>query len=177
MDYMPDPDAYFWTGMANKLIILDRDGVLNLERGEHTYHLHHLAMVPGIGEALAALAHRGYLFAVATNQSGIAQGIYNTGDMHQIHRAIAQYLQGYGVHIEAFYYCPHHPGVGKCLCRKPNSGMLERAVARFRAQVGLSWMIGDKDRDIEAGTRIGLNTLLIPANSDLRPWVGHILRL
>jgi D-glycero-D-manno-heptose 1,7-bisphosphate phosphatase len=161
--------------MDTKLIVLDRDGVLNQERGEHTYRPQDLAMVEGIGEALALLAGEGFQFAVATNQSGIALGLYTLGQMHQIHEAIASYLGQYGVCIAAFYYCPHHPSAGKCLCRKPNSGMLERAVARLGAQVAQSWMIGDKHRDVEAGSRIGLNTLLIPSNSDLRPWLGQIL--
>ncbi|MBI1183416.1 HAD-IIIA family hydrolase [bacterium] len=154
-----------------KIIFLDRDGVLNTERKEYTYHLSHFSMVEGIGDALAALKEKGFLFVVATNQSGIAKGIYTRSDMQTINKAIAQHLANYGVEIAAWYYCPHHPDYSLCTCRKPDSGMLERGLARFKGNKTKSWFIGDKERDIEAGKKAGLLTLKIESNEDLRPYI------
>jgi len=151
-----------------KFVFLDRDGILNTERKEYTYSLDHFSMVAGIGEALASLKEKGYRFAVATNQSGIAKGIYQVDNMHEVNEAIQEHLTHFGVRLEAFYYCPHHPDYSLCLCRKPGSSMLERAIARFNADKSKSWFIGDKERDIEAGKKAGLNTLLVDSNEDLR---------
>lgn len=148
---------------------MDRDGILNRERKEYTYSLDHFAMVEGVGEALAALKEKGYQFAVATNQSGLAKGIYKRADMQTIHDTIEKELEPFDVKILDFYYCPHHPDYSLCLCRKPDSSMLERAVARFGADKTQSWFIGDKQRDIDAGIKAGLNTLLVDSNEDLRP--------
>lgn len=152
-----------------KFVFLDRDGILNRERKEYTYSLDHFAMVEGVGEALAALKAKGYKFVVATNQSGLAKGIYQRSDMQTIHDTIEKELLPYGVKILDFYYCPHHPDFSLCMCRKPDSGMLERAVARFGADKKRSWFIGDKQRDIDAGVKAGLLTLLVDSNEDLRP--------
>lgn len=163
--------GYIRAMQSDRFIFLDRDGVLNTDRKEYTYHLDHFSMVVGIGEALAALKERGYRFAVATNQSGIAKGVYELKDMRHINGVIQRNLEPFGIDIEAFYYCPHHPDYSLCLCRKPDSSLLERAIARFNADKNKSWYIGDKDRDIRAGKKAGLNTLLIDSNEDLR---GHL---
>jgi len=157
---------YMETG---KFVFLDRDGILNRERKEYTYSLSHFSMVEGVGEALATLKDKGYQFVVATNQSGLAKGIYKRDDMQTIHNAIVKELEPFGVEILDFYYCPHHPDYSLCLCRKPDSSMLERAAARFNADKEYSWFIGDKQRDIDAGAKAGLNTLLVASNEDLRP--------
>ena len=154
--------------VEQKFVFLDRDGVLNQERGEYTYALNHFKMVEGVGEALATLRDKGYAFAVATNQSGLAKGLYSESDMHTIHNAIDTYLKDFGVQILDYYYCPHHPSFSKCLCRKPGSSMLERAAARFNADLSKSWFVGDKERDMEAGRQVGLKTLLVTSNEDLR---------
>lgn len=151
-----------------KFVFLDRDGVLNKERGSYTYSLDHFSMVEGVGEALAILRDRGYQFAVITNQAGLAKGLYQVADMTSIHNAIDNYLKNFGIAIRAYYYCPHHPDYSKCFCRKPGSSMLERAAARFNADIPNSWFIGDKERDMEAGRKAGLKTLLVASNEDLR---------
>lgn len=157
-----------------KVVFLDRDGVLNTERKEYTYSLDHFSIVAGIGEALAALRDRGFIFVVATNQSGIAKGIYKHEDMNTINNTIAKNLKEYGVEIKEWYYCPHHNTISTCTCRKPDSGMLERGIARFNADKSKSWFIGDKERDIEAGKKAGLRTLKIESNEDLRQHVEFL---
>lgn len=161
------PRKYLLMG-NRKFVFLDRDGVLNRERGEYTYSLDHFSMVEGVGEALALLRDKGFAFAVVTNQSGIAKGLYTEHDMHRIHKAVDAYLKDYGVDVLAYYYCPHHPSFSKCLCRKPDSSMLERAAARFDADISNSWFVGDKERDMQAGRKAGLKTLLVASNEDLR---------
>lgn len=155
-------------------IFLDRDGVLNTERKNYTYSLEHFSMVANIGEALATLRDKGFRFVVVTNQSGIAKGIYQKADMEKIHRQIDAELAKFKVEIECYYYCPHHPTKTRCLCRKPNSQMLEKAIARFQASKKHSWFIGDKERDIEAGQKAGLNTLQIDSNEDLFPKIDFL---
>lgn len=158
----------------SKVIFLDRDGVLNIERKEYTYSLSHFGIVPGIGEALQALKAKGFKFVVATNQSGIAKGIYKHEDMHTINSTLAAHLATFDVSIEEWYYCPHHPDYSLCTCRKPDSGMLERGIARFNADKSKSWFIGDKERDIQAGKKAGLLTLHIESNEDLRNYVEQL---
>ncbi len=160
-----------------KVIFLDRDGVLNTERKEYTFSLDHFSMVKGIGEALAQLRDKGFIFVVATNQSGIAKGIYTHGDMHIINNAIAKNLAEYGVEIKEWYYCPHYPTWSLCTCRKPDSGMLERGIARFNADKSKSWFIGDKERDIDAGKKAGLLTLQIESNEDLGQHVEFLAKV
>mgnify|MGYP000563138652 CR=1 FL=1 len=152
-----------------KMIFLDRDGILNTERGTYTFDLAHFSMVEGIGSALKSLKDKGYGFAVVTNQGGITKGIYAREEMHQINQAIARHLSDFSIDIEEFYYCPHHTDFGRCLCRKPDSLLLEKAIARSHAAVDRSWFIGDKERDMEAGRKAGLQTFLLPSNESLIP--------
>ncbi len=151
--------------MKNKAIFLDRDGVLNVERGEYTYLPGQTEIVEGVGSALSELKEKGYLFIVVSNQSGIAKGIYGHEDVHTVNAIIEDYLREYGVELEAIYYCPHHPDKGKCLCRKPLGLLFEKALHRFNIDPAISIMIGDKQRDIDAAEKVGIKGLLIEANS------------
>jgi D-glycero-D-manno-heptose 1,7-bisphosphate phosphatase len=160
--------------MSNKAIFLDRDGVLITERGDYNYLPEHIDIVEGSAEALRWLQAKGYLLIVITNQGGIAKGLYTHSRVNEIHKEIKSFYKIYGVHIKDFYYCPHHPSTGECLCRKPESLMLEKAIARFDIEPSVSWFIGDNPRDIEAGHQAGVKTLLIPSNADLRDFIGII---
>ena len=118
-------------------------------------------------EAIAMLNKCGYQVIVVSNQAGVARGYYTEDDVKKLHKYINLRLKEYNAHIDAFYYCPHHPeaGIGKykknCHCRKPETGLFEMACNDFPIDVENSWMIGDNISDIKAGIRFNLKTILV----------------
>lgn len=153
--------------MKNKCIFLDRDGVLNVDRVDYVYRMEEFIIPPGVGEALRALKDAGYLLVVITNQSGIAKGIYKREDVYMIHQAIQD---GTGVELDDIYFCPYHEKFdSNSLTRKPGSLMIEKAAAKYNVDMDASWMVGDHERDITAGTRAGLRTIrLAPAGTETK---------
>ncbi|WP_266361985.1 D-glycero-alpha-D-manno-heptose-1,7-bisphosphate 7-phosphatase [Tellurirhabdus rosea] len=143
----------------NKCVFLDRDGVLNEDRIDYVYRVEDFNILPGVPEGLKKLKEAGYLLIVVTNQAGIAKGLYTREDVAKCHT----YLQeACGNVIDAFYYCPHHPDyTSRSLRRKPDSLMLEKAIARYNIDVSQSWMFGDAPRDMHAGKRVGVRTVHI----------------
>lgn len=154
-----------------KAIFLDRDGILIRERGDYNYKEDHIEIVEGIAEALQELKKRGYIFIVITNQSGIAKRLYTHQRVKEIHSQLKMFFAGFGVVITEFYYCPHRPEFSKCICRKPDSLMLEKAAARYNVDVTKSYFVGDNDRDIDAGLKAGIEPIRIPSNADLREYL------
>ncbi|MCX6291802.1 MAG: HAD family hydrolase [Bacteroidetes bacterium] len=150
-----------------KIIFLDRDGVINRERGEYTFRKEDFILNDGLVEALKICSEKKYQFVVISNQSGIAKGIYTKEDVENLHLHLKNILANHGIEILEMYYCPHHPDVGKCLCRKPGSLLLEKAIARFDVDAANSYFIGDAERDAEAGKKAGVKTILIAPNSSL----------
>ena len=151
----------------NKCIFLDRDGVLNEDRVDYVYRLDQLVLPDGVVEALQRLKRAGFLLIVVTNQSGIAKGIYTADDVRGIH-AHLQALSGGA--LDALYFAPHHPDyTSQTLTRKPDSLMLEKAIARYRVDVAQSWMVGDAGRDIIAGQRAGLRTIHVTGHPTALP--------
>jgi D-glycero-D-manno-heptose 1,7-bisphosphate phosphatase len=161
--------------MMKKAIFLDRDGTIN-NNCDHYYiwHKEELLLNPGVGEALAELRSRGYMLIVITNQGGISKGEFAAGDVEAVHVHLRSMLEREGISLDEIYYCPHHPMVESCLCRKPQPLMIEKALALFGIDPLSSWMIGDAERDVEAGKAAGLRTIFIEANSDLREVLGKI---
>lgn len=159
----------------NKAIFLDRDGCIN-NNCDHYYiwRKEELILNPGVSEALAELQARGYFLIVITNQGGISKGEYSAEDVELLHDHLRSMLGAKGVYLDEIYYCPHHHMVENCLCRKPMPLMIEKALARFDIDPASSWMIGDAQRDVEAGEAAGLRCLLIEPNSDLRDVLGKI---
>ena len=153
----------------NKAIFLDRDGVINKELGDYVYRLEDLELNEDVEDSLLKLKSHGYLLVVITNQSGIAKGIYGHKEVDTIHASIAESLSAKGIDIAAFYYCPHHPDFSNCLCRKPGSVMVEKAMARFNIDPTSSYFVGDRDRDVEAGEAVGVKGVKIEANTGLQP--------
>lgn len=145
--------------MKNKCIFLDRDGVLNVDRVDYVYRMEEFIIPPGVGEALRTLKDAGYLLVIITNQSGIAKGIYKREDVYMIHQAIQD---GTGVALDDIYFCPYHEKFDShSLTRKPGSLLIEKAAAKYNVDMDASWMVGDHERDITAGTRAGLRTIRI----------------
>ena len=155
--------------MMKKAIFLDRDGTIN-NNCDHYYiwHKEELLLNPGVIETLAELRSRGYMLIVISNQGGISKGEFSAEDVDALHMHLRSMLEQEGVSLDEIYYCPHHSMVETCLCRKPQSLMIEKALARFGIDPASSWMIGDAERDVEAGKTASLRTILIEPNSDLR---------
>lgn len=159
-----------------KAVFLDRDGVLNVERGDYTWLLEDFRLNDGIGEQLLRLQASGYRLIVISNQGGIGKGLYSKEDVDFLHGQLIRVLAASGVTLDEIYYCPHHPATSKCICRKPESQMIEKAIARFSLKASDCWFIGDTPRDGEAALKAGVKPILIHSNSPLGPVVDLILK-
>lgn len=159
-----------------KAIFLDRDGVIIKERGKYNYKVAHTKFVNGIVETLETLKNNGYIFIIITNQGGIAKGIYTHQDVKEIHKLIKDFFSSFHIAIKDIIYCPHHDSVSKCLCRKPDSLMLEKAIAKHDIDITESYFIGDSQRDVEAGRKAGLQTIKIEPNDNLLNYLNEIIK-
>jgi D-glycero-D-manno-heptose 1,7-bisphosphate phosphatase len=146
-------------------IFLDRDGVLNEDQG-YVHRWEDFRWIPGAREAVAAFNRAGWLAIVVTNQSGVGRGYYTEADMHALHAHMAEELALAGARIDAFYFCPHHPDAPDLAYRhpdppdrKPNPGMILRALAEWPIDRARSILVGDKDSDMEAAQRAGVRSL------------------
>lgn len=156
-------------------VFLDRDGVINQERGEHTYKLENFIINLGLFEALTKLKNNNFIFIIITNQSGIALGKYTLEQMNECHHFLHAEAKKHHIQFEAIYYCPHHPSVSNCLCRKPDSLLLEKAIHKFNIDTRKSWFIGDKQRDIEAANKVGVKGILIHSNQNINEILHQIV--
>lgn len=166
--------------MGQKVVFLDRDGVLNIDKG-YLYKPEELVWVPGSKEAVALLCKAGFIVLVATNQSGIARGYYTVEDMHKLHAYMEAAFQAVGGHISRFYFCPHYKD-GKiaayaveCNCRKPKPGMLLQGLADYKADKAHSFMIGDSPKDVQAAEAAGIKGYLFPGGN-LKTFVESVLK-
>lgn len=151
-----------------KAIFLDRDGVINNNKDRYyTWKKEDLEINPGVIKTLKELKNRAYLLIVISNQGGISKGEYSREDVETFHEHLNSELGKAGASIDDFYFCPHHSDSENCLCRKPQSLMIQKALARYAIDPGQSWMIGDSQRDMEAGKAAGLKTILVESNSKL----------
>jgi D-glycero-D-manno-heptose 1,7-bisphosphate phosphatase len=153
--------------MTQKAVFLDRDGVINNGDLYYTYRKEDFKFNPDIFEALSLLVKKDYLLIVITNQGGIAKGIYEHKDVQSLHTYMIKELQKKQIAITEIYYCPHHDTISSCICRKPDSGNIEKAIARFHINIKKSYMIGDSERDILAGQKVGLKTFKINKNESI----------
>ena len=152
----------------NKAVFIDRDGVINSDRDHYyIFRIEDFKINPGVVTALKILQERGYLLIIISNQGGISRGQYTKEDVDRLHRYFLNEMQKEGIEINEIFYCPHHHTVENCLCRKPKPLMLQKAIAKYRIDPKLSFFIGDKESDLEAGRGAEVNTILIEANSDL----------
>jgi len=147
-----------------KAVFLDRDGTINEER-EYLYRIEECRFLPGVKDAVKLLNAAGYLVVVVTNQSGVARGYYSENDLEKLHQFMEKEFADSGARIDGWYYCPHHPGFpaesAPCDCRKPLPGMLLAAAVELGIELSSSWMVGDKNADMEAGLAAGCRSILV----------------
>lgn len=152
-----------------KAVFLDRDGVLNNEESNYyIFRTEEFFLNEGIIEALRELRDRGYIFIVITNQGGISKGFYTHTDVLNVHSKLLRLLRKENIELAEIYYCPHHNDNENCLCRKPKSISIEKALARFDIDPDSSYFVGDRDTDIQAATKAGLHTIKVESNQDMR---------
>ena len=143
-----------------KLVILDRDGVINVDSPNYVKSPSEWVAIPGSLEAIALLNQNGYRVAVATNQSGISRGIYDMATLNAIHDKMYKALAQLGGRIDALFYCPH-ANEHLCDCRKPKSGMFEDIAERFNVDLKEVPCVGDSLRDLVAGANVGGKPILV----------------
>jgi D-glycero-D-manno-heptose 1,7-bisphosphate phosphatase len=145
----------------NKGAFFDRDGTINVEVN-YLYKIEDFQFIKGVPQLIKHYNDEGYKVIIVTNQAGIARGYYTEYDMHQLHEHINNELAKIEAHIDAFYFCPHHPDItGPCECRKPKTGMLRKAIDDFNINVSQSVLLGDKSWDIECGEKCGIKSYYI----------------
>ncbi|HEX5001464.1 MAG TPA: HAD family hydrolase [Bacteroidia bacterium] len=151
----------------SKILFLDRDGVINADRQDYTWKISDFIFLPGVFEACLHWQKAGFKIIVVTNQGGVAKGLYRHNDVNVLHNHMNDAFMSAGVNITDVYYCPHHPDSGLCLCRKPGSLLVEKALAVHNGNPEESWFIGDRERDIVAANGAGVKGVLIPENGNL----------
>ena len=147
-------------------VFLDRDGTL-IEDVGYLRTVRDLRLFPWTVDAVRALNHAGLPVVVITNQSGIARGLLTEETVHDVHRHLSSLLEGGGAHVDAYYYCPHHPDgsvatyTRRCDCRKPGRGMIDRAAADLGIEPSRSFVVGDKWLDVGAARTVGGRGILV----------------
>ncbi|MFW6341432.1 MAG: D-glycero-beta-D-manno-heptose 1,7-bisphosphate 7-phosphatase [Halothiobacillaceae bacterium] len=143
-----------------RLIILDRDGVINQDSDEYVKSVDEWIPLPGALEAIVRLKQAGWTVAVATNQSGIARGLFSEDTLQAMHEKMARQLAERGAHIDYITWCPHGPDDG-CDCRKPRPGLYQQIARHFDCSLENVPVVGDSARDLEAAVAVGARPVLV----------------
>jgi len=169
----------------SKWLLLDRDGVLNLDNPPYVHKIEDYKFVKGVIPALKKISNAGFKIIIITNQSGIARGMYSEQEFRILSEYITSELKKARVAIMATYHCPHHPEItGQCDCRKPKPGMILHAFKDFNINPEQDevWLIGDGDRDVEAANNASLRIQTIktktqgrdPDESSIKPQAENL---
>ena len=159
----------------NKAVFLDRDGVINYECGSYTTNVSDFKINNGIVESVKMLRDNDFLVIIITNQGGIAKGLYTADDLLEMHIKLCETLAEEDTAVTDMFFCPHHQEYGKCLCRKPEPLLIEKALAVYNIDPAKSYMIGDSKRDIEAARRAGVKSIKISPNENIVKHVKNII--
>ena len=160
-------------------VFFDRDGVLNEDDG-YVFDPNTIRWVEGARQAVKAVNEAGYFAFVVTNQSGVARGFYEEHHVRSLHEWMSRDLATIGAQIDAFEFCPHHPDslIAQyrlaCTCRKPQPGMIKALLDRYPVDVGESFMVGDKQSDLDAAQAAGIAGYLFDG-SNLEAYVAPLL--
>ncbi len=151
-----------------KAVFLDRDGTINEDNLNYIKSWNEFRFLPKSKSAIRQLNRAGYLIIVITNQAGVAKGLYTEQTLNEINEKMQKELELADAHVDAIYYCPH----GKeenCNCRKPKTGLIERAVKKHKIDLEKSWIVGDSlKHDIPLGKSAGMKTILVQSGRNWR---------
>lgn len=163
--------------MRKKAIFLDRDGVL-IENNTHYYiwKEDQLTFVDGIFGNLRKLSGKGYLLFIVSNQGGISKGLYSKTDILALHTKLIQTFRQEQIEILEIVFCPHHPDFGECMCRKPNSLLIEKLISKHNICKEDSYFIGDNLTDMEAAQKAGIQSIKINPNCNMQPFISFLTR-
>ena len=144
-----------------KCVFFDRDGIVNESPGPgYVERWEDFKLLPAFVRVLSLAHSRGYDAVIVSNQRGVALGVVPAGEVERMHRNLRAVLRDeHGLELLDIFYCPHDKG--QCVCRKPEPGMLLRAAERHGIDLAASWMVGDHEKDVEAGRRAGCRTILV----------------
>jgi D-glycero-D-manno-heptose 1,7-bisphosphate phosphatase len=151
---------------CSRAIFMDRDGTVNEEVG-YVNHLSRFRLLPRVIEAIRLINQNNFKAILVTNQAGVARGYFLEDTVREVHTKLQMLLSQGGAKLDRIYYCPHHPQVGPdkyridCNCRKPKTGMLEKAAAEFQIDLSQSYIIGDRYTEILMGHKIGVRSILV----------------
>jgi D-glycero-D-manno-heptose 1,7-bisphosphate phosphatase len=143
-----------------KLLILDRDGVINQDSDAYIKSVEEWIPIPGSIEAIAQLSKAGWTVAIATNQSGIARGYYDLATLDAMHARLRELVAEQGGEVGLIVYCPHGPDEG-CDCRKPKPGMLKTIADHYAVDLAGVWFVGDSKGDLEAALAVDCQSVLV----------------
>lgn len=149
-----------------KAIFFDRDGVLNREIGDYVCRIEDFEVLTDSVASIQLAKSHGFKVIIITNQGGIDKDLYTAEELASFHQVLIDACEAAGTEIDDIYFCPHHPIKGKCLCRKPDSLMLEKAIAKHQLDPSKCLMIGDTERDMKAAEKAGVKGLLIQPNTE-----------
>lgn len=161
----------------NKAIFLDKDGTL-VKNIPYNVDEKKIVLLPLVGEGLQMLSSLGYKLIIFSNQSGIAQGYFGERELQKAYKKLTELLKPYGVTLDGFYYCPHHPEgnvaryTKNCTCRKPSPKLLYRASKTHLIDLSKSFVVGDILDDCEAGNKAGCQTILIDNGNETEWQIG-----
>ena len=150
-----------------KLIILDRDGVINIERPDFVKSAEECVPIDGSIDAIARLYKAGFTVVVATNQSGLARGKFDLDDLEAMHEKLTGLIEEQGAELAAIFYCPHAPE-DKCKCRKPLPGLLDAIEAEFNTSAEGFYFVGDSLRDLQAAKIKGCKPALVKTGNGVK---------
>lgn len=150
-----------------KLIILDRDGVVNHDRDDYIKSADECVPIAGSIDAIVRLSKAGFTVVIATNQAGLAKGKFELEDLEAMHEKITGLVEENGGELGGIFYCPHHPD-DNCKCRKPMPGMLDAIEAEFNTSVESSYFIGDSLRDLQAAVKKACKPILVRTGNGVR---------
>lgn len=150
-----------------RLVILDRDGVINYDSDAYIKSADEWRALPGSLEAIAALGTAGYTVTVASNQSGIGRGLFGETELAAIHAKMTAAVEAAGGRLAGIYFCPHRPDAG-CSCRKPRPGLLEQIAGDFGVSLTGVPVVGDKRSDLEAAEAVGARPILVATGQGQR---------
>ena len=159
----------------NRAVFMDRDGTISEEVG-YINHPSRFRVFPYSAPAVKLLNENGWLAIVVTNQAGVARGYFPEEMVGTVHDLLKRTLQDEGAHLDAVYYCAHHPSVGEslyrldCDCRKPKPGLIHKAAKEFDIDLARSWMVGDRYKDIELARNAGVHSALVLSGYGRGEW-------